>query len=94
MNKYRVVSAKVFEVRHGLYVSVIYFYPQYRNSETIVRYDSNDPDPMLYECCDELGWMFFPGMVRYDNLESAYEYIDRLEEIDFYGRKIHPYPAK
>jgi hypothetical protein len=96
MNEYRVVSAKVFETHHhGIHVSVIYFYPQYRNKETIEISNWKDSnDPKFYEYCDEDGWMFFPGMVKYDNLESAYGYIDRLEEINEYGRKIHPYPAK
>lgn len=91
MNEYRVVSAKVFEVHRTLHVSVLYFYPQYRNKETIEVWNvSLEP----YGSRDEDGWVFFPSLKKYDNLESAYACIDRLKEINEYGRKIHPYPVK
>jgi hypothetical protein len=100
MNEYRVISAKVLENwKSGVQVSKTYFYPQYRNNFSISRWEyrlkcgtSIRSIPSLEE--DEEGWWFFNKRKEFDSLESAYAYLDRLKEVNEYGRKIHPYPVK
>lgn len=101
MNEYRVISVKVLENwKSGLQVSKIYFYPQYRNNFSIECWEhrlkhpeaSTRTLPSLDE--DEEGWWFFDKRKNFDSLESAYAYLDRLQEVNEYGRKIHPYPEK
>lgn len=99
MNEYRVISAKVLENwKSGVQVSKTYFYPQYRNNFSIevweyrLKYPHASGIPSLEE--DEDGWRFFDKRKEFDSLESAYAYLDRLKEVNEYGRKIHPYPVK
>ena len=99
MNEYRVISAKVLENwKSEVQVSKTYFYPQYRNEFSIssweyrLKYPEASVRPRWEE--DEDGWWFFDKRKEFDSLESAYAYLDRLKEVNEYGRKIHPYPAK
>ncbi len=100
MNEYRVISQKVLENwQSGLQVSKTYFYPQYRNEFSIEVWEYRTKSeagirtmPSLEE--DEDGWRFFDKRKEFDSLESAYAYLDRLQEVNEYGRKIHLYPVK
>jgi hypothetical protein len=85
MDEYRVISCITFEVqRSGIPVAKEMFYPQYRNAFTTLRSDEYDSD----------GWVYTPAKVCYDNLQSAYEHLDRRKAIAEHGKKIYPYPQK
>lgn len=95
MNEYRVISAKRFlpfiigpEQNGHIKLE---FFPQSRNEFTIELSKKERWQGDVFQH-DEDGWMFFSNRLSFDDLKSAYAYIEKQKEVTEYDRQIHPYP--
>ena len=97
MTEYRVVSAKrylpfILGYEQGGYVK-LEFFPQYRNEYTIELSNKERWQGDIVQHDGE-GWMYYTNRLSFDDLESAYAYIEKNQGVADYGRQIHPYPPK